>query len=135
MDISGLGATQVIIDGAGSHRPFHIGSGTTVNLSGLTIQHGSTSGNGGGILNSGTLTMKDSTLSGNLASGAGGGIAHQDGNLNSTLTVKNSTLSNNSAYSGGGIFMAGIPATLINSTLSGNSATRSVAVFTRCRPR
>jgi hypothetical protein len=58
-------------------------------------------GNGGGIYNSGTLTLTSSTLSGNRA-GSGGGISNSG-----TLTITNSTLSSNSAVSGGGIYNAG----------------------------
>ena len=55
-------------------------------------------GEGGGILNGGTLTVSNSTLSGNSAGLDGGGI-HNGG----TLTVSGSTLSGNSASYGGGI--------------------------------
>jgi hypothetical protein len=73
---------------------------------------------GGGISNYGTLTLTNSTLSGNLADFGGGGISNYG-----TLTLTNSTLSGNSAYyrGGGGIENAGT-LTLTNSTLSGNSA-------------
>ena len=71
----------------------------------LTVTNSTLSGNsagwGGGIANvsSGTVTVKDSTLSGNSASeDGGGGIA----NINGTVTVKNSTLSDNSASEDGG---------------------------------
>ncbi|HJS28739.1 MAG TPA: choice-of-anchor Q domain-containing protein, partial [Anaerolineales bacterium] len=76
------------------------------------------SGNsGGGIYNSGTLTMNNSTLSGNSNVGSSGGISN-----NGTVTVNNSTLSGNSAYfTGGGIRNFGT-VTINNSTLSGNSA-------------
>jgi hypothetical protein len=67
-------------------------------------------GQGGGLYNSGTLTISDSTLSGNstttsldgTSAGSGGGIYNSG-----TLTASNSTLSGNSAISnhsfGGGI--------------------------------
>ena len=49
-----------------------------------------------------TTTIKNSTLSGNSATGNGGGIFG-----GGTLTVENSTLSGNSAtYNGGGIYFA-----------------------------
>jgi hypothetical protein len=77
-------------------------------------------GDGGGIENYyGTLTVSNSTLSGNSAA-YGGGIFNDYG----TLTVSNSTLSGNSAngYYGGGIYNYLGPLTVSNSTLSGNSA-------------
>jgi hypothetical protein len=77
-------------------------------------------GTGGAICNLGTLTVADSTLSGNTTkgdypAGSGGGI-YSSG----TLTVIASTLSGNSAGYGGGIENGGV-LTIIASTLSGNS--------------
>jgi hypothetical protein len=71
---------------------------------------------GGGISNSGTLTITNSTLSGNSATIDGGGIEN-DG----TLTVTGTTLSGNVANLGGGISNFGT-LTVTNSTLSGNIA-------------
>jgi hypothetical protein len=71
---------------------------------------------GGGILNAGTATVSDSTLSGNSASYYGGGISN-----GGTLTVSDSTLSGNSAFLGGGVYSSGT-LTVSNSALSGNSA-------------
>jgi hypothetical protein len=79
----------------------------------LTVSNSTLSGNtGGGIYNSfGTLMVSNSTLSGNT----GGGISNS-----ATLTVSNSTLSGNT---GGGIYNSFGTLTVSNSTLSGNSAT------------
>jgi hypothetical protein len=102
------------------------------NLGTLTVGNSTLSGNaapgfygsGGGIFNFGTLTVSDSTLSGNSAL-FGGGIDN-DG----TLTVSNSTLSGNSALGpfgyGGGIYTYGTrPVTLTNVTLTANRANTS----------
>jgi hypothetical protein len=70
-------------------------------------------GQGGGLYNSGTLMVSNSTLSGNLCSYAGGGIANYG-----TLTVSNSNLAGNIG-GGGGIYNIRI-LTVNNSTLSGN---------------
>jgi hypothetical protein len=81
---------------------------------------------GGAIYNLGTLTVINSTFSGNISGnsatpgGYGGGIY----NLG-TLTAINSTFSGNSAPSegfGGGIYNNNGTNTLINCTLAGNSA-------------
>ncbi|MBL8063021.1 MAG: CSLREA domain-containing protein [Anaerolineales bacterium] len=111
-------------NGNGDVRVFSIGSGTTVTLDSLAITKGRVSGNpgGGGIYNASgaTLTITNSTLSYNTnSSGPGGGIRN-DG----TLTVMNSTFSGNttiSGGSGGGIRNIGV-LTVTNSTFSGNSA-------------
>jgi len=95
-----------------------------INLVNLTLTHldiiNGNASDGGGILNNSTLTVNNSTFSGNKADlGGGGGIV----NLGGTVKVNNSTFSGNSATdSGGGIFNNGT-LTVNNSTFSGNSAT------------
>ena len=76
---------------------------------------------GGGIENEGSITVVDSTISGNNASTTGGGIQNEW-----SMTVVNSTISGNSASTGGGgIYSDGSdPLTVSNSTISGNSAHR-----------
>ncbi len=94
----------------------------SVTLNNLAVINNS--GNvGGGIYSQGTLTVTNSTFSGNSATGVdGGGIENIDG----TLTVTNSTFSGNKAVTvGGGIASGGTTPTtmaLTNVTLSGNSA-------------
>jgi len=87
------------------------------------------SGNtGGGIVNSGTLTLNYSTVSGNTATKEGGGIVNSMINFNEAgrVTLNNSAVSGNSVTgtgsSGGGIYNNGT-VTLNNSTVSGNSVT------------
>ena len=85
------------IDGNNASRVFVIAAGNTVLMSGLTIQNGSaTDGGGGGIFNIGTLTLNDSTVSGNSAD-IGGGISNFG-----TTALNNSTVSGNSALNDGG---------------------------------
>ena len=89
-----------------------------MSISGVTIRNGGrTTGSGGGITNSGTLTLTNSTVSGN-SGGEGGGISN-----GATLALINSTVSGNSAQRGGGIAHAGSLMILIDSTVSGNIAT------------
>ena len=67
----------VTISGNHAVRVFTVNSGVTLNLNRLTIANGSiASGDGGGIYNSGTLTVSNSTFSGNSATlrRHGGGI-------------------------------------------------------------
>ena len=91
-------------------RIFTVPSGTSVNISGLTISKGKVGNRGGGILNQGTLDLSDSVVSGN--SGFGGGGIHNE-NLG-TLTIRHCIISDNFSTnlsgSGGGI--SGFPGTI-----------------------
>ncbi|HTK76010.1 MAG TPA: choice-of-anchor Q domain-containing protein [Gemmataceae bacterium] len=100
-------------------------------VTGNTTTTGVTNGAGIGVGFYGTLTINNSTISGNSTSGAGGGIYC---GYNAQLTITNSTISGNVANSaggtggsgGGGIYFYGYPlgtgVTLRNTTISGNSA-------------
>ncbi len=150
---SGSGATLtnlVTVAGGGSSSNFSVltvGSGVTgAAIANLTVSGGNVSGNGGGIDNSGALTVSNSTFSGNHAGGSGGGIYSSNGTLTvtgstfsgnsvgsgsgggiesaGTLTVDDSTFSRNFGVgSGGGIFIVSGTATVSNSTFSGNFVT------------
>lgn len=112
-------SADITISGADQVRVFEVGPGAKLTLGNLTVAGGdSPSGSGGGILNNGTLKVRNTTFSGNSA-GSGGGIDN-DG----TATVSNSTLSGNSASgSGGGILNSGgATLTVTNSTFFDNSA-------------
>ena len=75
---------------------------------------------GGGIDNHGSVSVSNSTVSGNSAGQFGGGIYNFAG---SSLSVSNSTISGNSAQFGGGIYnFDGSSMSVSNSTVSGNSA-------------
>jgi hypothetical protein len=82
----------------------------------LTVTNSTINNNngGGGIFNSGTLTVTNSTISGNFHDLHGGGI-----NNAGTATVTNSTIYGNTGEGGGGIFNDGTM-TLISSTISNN---------------
>ncbi|MCY2986902.1 MAG: dockerin type I domain-containing protein [Planctomycetota bacterium] len=133
---------SLTVDADGSSRVFDV-TGNHVVLDSLTILGGH-SDNGGGIYNSGTLTVRNSTLTGNSASSSGGGIfnagtllltdvtvsenssASRGGGIYSygTLTVANSIFSANTGSDGGAICFSGA-LVLTNSVLSGNSATNA----------
>jgi CSLREA domain-containing protein len=106
----------VKIDGNNARRGLYIVAGI-VTVNNLTIQNGFSSGFGGGVANTGTLTLTNSTIVGSHAQ-FGGGIA----NLG-TLTIANSTFYGNGASYGGGAYNEGGTLTILNSTFSGNSAT------------
>ncbi|MBD2624714.1 right-handed parallel beta-helix repeat-containing protein [Microcystis flos-aquae FACHB-1344] len=97
----------------------------TLTLTNSTIT-GNTAGVGGGIYNqSGTLTLTNSTISGNKAHSDDDDIytVGSGGGIynGGTLTITNSTISGNTADGGGGISNWGT-LTLTNSTISGNTA-------------
>ncbi len=71
---------------------------------------------GGGIENSGKLTITDSFIGGNSSDGDGGGIG-SFGNFD--LDISNSTIDGNSAASGGGIVNSD-PMTAVNTTIDRN---------------
>jgi CSLREA domain-containing protein len=121
LTITGPGANQLTVrrDTGGNYRIFQINVATTVSISGLTLTNGNVTGDGGGIHNSGNLTVTECAVTSNTATNVGGGIL----NLG-TLIVLRSTFSGNTATSdGGGLWTSNGSATLTNCTLSGNTAT------------
>ncbi|MGI8690336.1 MAG: choice-of-anchor Q domain-containing protein [Thermomicrobiales bacterium] len=111
---SGMGVT---VSGGGTVGVFVVNPSVTASISNLTIANGNAGafGDGGGILNVGTLTVTTSTFSGNSAL-TGGGIASVFG----TVIVINSTFAGNSATNGAAIYNGGIM-TVTNSTLTANT--------------
>jgi adhesin HecA-like repeat protein len=99
--ISGPGAANLAVDGNAKSRLFHIGSGNTVSISGLTVKNGL----GGGMANDhSALRVSNCTVSGNFLGGYGGGVSNDGSAGSATLTIVNSTVSGNYAYyAGGGI--------------------------------
>jgi hypothetical protein len=111
---------NITISGNHLYQVMVINSYKVVSLYALTIANGlEDSDSGGGVHNSGTLTVTNSTFSGNTAF-IGGGIYSDSG----SLMVTNSTFSGNKAYEGGGIYNDGT-LTVTNSTFSGNAADES----------
>ena len=110
--ISGGGDTLHPALGGGI-RVFQVQTGVTATLTDLTISHGTAPDgdpNGGGIENSGSLTIDGCSVGGNLARGNGGGIYNSG-----TLTIVGSLIGNdasndggNFSDNGGGIYNSGI---------------------------
>jgi hypothetical protein len=146
--ISATGATSPTVKGGASwtDRIFYIITGS-VTIKGIVIREGqagttadgggvrigfsesiafvnvqvanSTARNGGGIYNSGTLMLDNTSLISNTATSAslgGGGIVN-----GGTLTLSNSTFISNTGHDGGAIYNNDI-VTLTNATLIGNIA-------------
>jgi hypothetical protein len=122
LTINGPTSGGVTIDGNAASEVIRIDTGNVVKLTNLTITNGRNSA-GGGIINIGTLTVENSTISGNDASnGEGGGILNIG-----TLTLRNTTVSGNTSSAGGGVGggisnRQGFVVNLYNSTITANSA-------------
>src|ERR1700687_3388939 len=94
--LRGTGAVSTHI--SGGEPVVRVGPGSIATISGVTIQNGYTGHNGGGgIVNDGTLTLENGTVSGNIGSegGSGGGIVN-----NATLMLVNSTITGHTAEGG-----------------------------------
>jgi len=113
--ITGPGANLVTISGNNAMQVFNVSN--TATISSLIIANGSAS-EGGGIYNSGTLTVTNDTVTGNSAATFGAAIDN-----NGALTVNSSTFTNNSGSTsvcyGGGIYNSGTT-TVNNSTFANN---------------
>ena len=134
LNITGNGQTTTAVSGGGLYDDFcigYVGSGSSsgsVDISGLTIENAGTGGGtagcggtGSGIYNFGdnstSLTVTNSTISGNTANAEGGGIFTL-----SPTTLNDDTISGNTAPGGGGgILEQNAPVTITDSTILGNS--------------
>lgn len=115
LTITGKSANKTFINGSKIDRVFNVIGNVKVNFNSVTIQNG-LSDYGGGIVNDGTLTITNSTVSNNMASAVGrdalgGGI--YNGN-SGTLTIEDRSriFSNFSSDYGGGLFNDGPPAAI-----------------------
>jgi hypothetical protein len=112
LTINGAGPASTIVNGDSTNTVLAVNSGITTAISALTVRNGGT-----GINNSGTLTLTNSAVGSNTASGFNtSGIVNYG-----TATLTDSTISGNTAGTAGGLFNTGV-ATLTNVTISGNSA-------------
>ncbi len=136
LSIQGPGADRRTVSGAPVQHPetlprqvFMVFAGADAVISGVTITRGTGwsigtlhPDDGGGIWNQGTVTVLDSTVSENRASGSGGGIYNEG-----VLTVTRTTIDGNlSSDSGGGITNHLGTAVIADSTISHNHAEGSV---------
>ena len=105
-DVTLDGEAKLTVDANGTHRVFSVSRDVTAELNRLTVANGNqTEDNGGGIRNEGTLTLRESTVSGSNAGRATGCRTDDASQL---------------CAEGGGIWNAG-SLTLIDSTVSGCS--------------
>ncbi len=129
------GGDLVTVSGNKAERVFEIETGATVGIDGLIIADGLvTDDNGGGIKNSGTLTVDNSIVRNNNESltfpnSSGGGAIYNTGTLTvNNSTIRNNSISNNNIYYGipvssyGGGILNGGSLTVNNSTISNNGS-------------
>lgn len=117
--IEGNGS-KIVSRGARKFRLMAVSNSGNLTLQDLTLSRGS-SVYGGGVFNNGTLTVANSTISGNKASSHGGGVSNQG-----MLNIDNSTISKNSASLGGGVYNSPSGTlTIDNTTISGNKTSSS----------
>ncbi len=125
LDIVGAGVDVTFIDGNGDvtdDRVFTIFAFSKVTMTGIQILFGETTGNGGAIYSTGTLTLNDSYLNGNMAKNGGGIYNASTQFAAGSLTLNNTTVINNTAaMDGGAIYNKGALA-LNNSTIEDNEA-------------
>ena len=134
--IAGAGAATTIVDGNASSSVFR-GGGTTVNISGLTIQNGSADAStlGGGVsLYTGTSASLTDVVVQNNSAGDGGGIYSSNVNLTLTRVAVLNNFTKTSPMSsqfklGGGIYHSGANLTIVDSTIRGNSAVSAGGLF------
>ena len=135
--------SEISISGNNSVRVFIVNSDVTATINNLIIQNGKSTTAGGGIYNSGFLTVVNSiffgnNVSNNMNSSNGGAIANYGG----TLIVTDSIFTANNALGdpdvccgpyGGAIYSESIPGipnalTVTNSIFDGNAAFRGGAI-------
>ena len=129
VNIIGPGAEAFVLDGGDDESVFaiDISDGGVFTLSGVTIQHGSTAGSGGGLTQSGSKDV-DITIDGvrfldNTADNHGGAM-QVDTSGTGVVTIRNSVFSGNLSRGNGGALEvrdSGI-VTITASTFYGNSA-------------
>ena len=128
LTLVGAGPALTTIDAAGLDRVFQVlGYGIPgdedVSIDGLTITGGVTTGPGGGIrVDSASLSLRNTTVSGNSA-GLGGGLSIISG----SLQAKSVIISENNAGQGGGAFFfmdlsASMESIIESSAIVGNQA-------------
>jgi hypothetical protein len=153
MTIQGPGADMLTIDANGQSQILALSASANLTMSGLTLANGSApsqvggaignfggtlnlvactisgskADSGGGIFNSGTLTLTDSTLSANQATYYGGAVYNQLG----TLTLTDCTVAGNTAQSAAGLDLVEGTNTLVACTISGNTATGAGHLYGR----
>jgi parallel beta-helix repeat protein len=123
---------NAVIDGNATDQVLHILTGASLTLNNITVQNGRSLTSGAGLLNAGTCTLNNSTVTGNIipaiaVSAYGAGIFN-DGTSGAVCTINNSILSDNDnfdSFGGAMVNFNGGTINLNNSTVSGNHGLNS----------
>ena len=141
---TGGGLLEITHDSSPSNfRIFHVPTGRTVTVDQLEFTKGDLTlsglnSRGAGILNEGTLTIKNSVVSGNEVAGQGGGIANSASaaGTSATLTIEGTIVTGNvTQYLGGGLAneagdtSSSATVTIRTSLFSGNSANDAGGIY------
>jgi hypothetical protein len=127
--IDGPGAGRLAISGNDASRVFQVGGGVAVSIDGLTVTGGRAVGQGGGILNAGTLNLSHAIVSddevigvtganlGAVVDAFGGGISNTG-----SLTVSNTTFVHNRSIGADGTSASIGSSALGGAIMSGGTA-------------
>jgi hypothetical protein len=137
--VIGGGADKTTIDANGLYRIFHIHSGATLDLRGVTLTGGSVTttsdggAGGGAILSTGTLSVSDSVIRDNFGSFRGAvEVSSGSATITRTALLNNRAGADGSTNgSGGAISARSATVTIRDSLFSGNSATGSGGAITQ----
>jgi hypothetical protein len=123
--LTGAQGTTISRSAGSAFRIIEVARGGSLTLSGVTVTNGLSGSTGGGIQDSGTLSLQNVRLTGNTAGFGGGALAVAPG---ARATVGSSSLTGNSTRgAGGGILNQGT-LSLQDDTLSGNTAAHGGAI-------
>ncbi|HEY7061018.1 MAG TPA: choice-of-anchor Q domain-containing protein [Chloroflexota bacterium] len=114
------GANLTTLSGGNATSIFFVNPSVTLTLQNIILSNASGSGDGGAIVNNGTLVVTNSTIQNSQAGFSGGAIVSTG-----PVTISGSTLANNSATNGGALYprFAGAQVSITNSVLHDNHAT------------
>lgn len=131
--VQGPTTGTLTIDGNNTSRIFYVRTaGVSLTISRLTLTRGRNSSGGAiRVEQSGSLTISDSILTGNVSTGKGGAVFFRSNT--GGLSISNTTISGNTTASGGGgLFLYNVAgaSSIASSTISGNSGSgRGGAIF------
>jgi CSLREA domain-containing protein len=127
LDVTGeltIIGSSAVLDGNHTDRLLDVRNGGQLTISGLTLQNGNVTGDGGAILlgTTGSLTGNTLTFTGNVASRFGGGVS----TTNAAITLTLSTFTGNQAPIGGAVGVSGNATVFLG---GGSTYSTNLAIF------